>query len=173
MAVTMNQGMVRQSFIRVMLLFISILLLIAVLVYQQTKAQNTELENQRLGLMELNRELDNMARLSSALTMLDELTIDEKTSTRLNLLRHLGLEQSGYMFEVASKQTRQMNNVALYLRQVNIRADIPYRTALGLADRLHNTRKVVLNTVQLEPSPTPGDNVLISIKGTIYGLEKN
>jgi hypothetical protein len=163
----------RQGFTKLMLLITVLLLLAAVLVFRQTQAQGEELAMKQQGLAELQNELDNMAKLSTLLNQLDSLTIDEKTSTRLNLQRHLGLEQSGYKFDVLSKQNRQLDSVALYLRQIEIDTELPYAAALALADRLHNTKKIVLNRLTLSRSSAPGQMVQLKYAGTLYGLDKN
>jgi hypothetical protein len=165
-------GITRQSFIKISMLVIMLLLLMATLIYRVINQQAVLIQAKEQELVNITRELENMAKLSNALIMLDELTIDEKMATRLNLLRHLELEKSSYKFDIVSKQTKQIGDVNLFLRQIDIRAEMPYFAALLLADRLHNTRKMVINQIELSRVNTPGDNVGFYLKGTLYGLEK-
>lgn len=158
------------------LIWIALVLVLSVggLLAFRSAHQTRALIDQRL--LELDaayRELENAERLSAAVKELDEMTIDERTATRLEILRHLGLEQNNYRVEIASRQAQQVGSNALYLRNLKVTAALPYPAGMGLVDRLHNTRKMVLSSVTLEPdTETPG-YVRFIIEGPIYGLEKS
>lgn len=168
----MSKGITRSSFRNITLMMTVGLLLSAMLVFRWASQAGQDIENRMFELANLQQELQNAARLSAALSDLDQLTIDEQTATRLNILRHLGLEQTNYNFNISSKQIRTVGDSNLFLRDVVLTASLPYSAALALADRLHNTKKIVINSLQLRPSSLPGDNVEIVLSGTIYGLEK-
>lgn len=168
----MSKGITRSTFRNITLLMTIGLLLAAVLVFRWASQAGQNIENRMFELANLQQELQNAARLSAALSDLDQLTIDEQTATRLNILRHLGLEQSTYNFSISSKQIRAVGDASLFLRDVVLTATLPYAGALALADRLHNTKKIVINSLQVRPSSLAGDNVELVLSGTIYGLEK-
>lgn len=169
----MSQGITRGSFRNIWLLLLVALLGIALLVFNQGRGAKDEIGAKTSQLGDLTRELDNAARRSAALEELDKLTIDEKTATRLDILRHLGLEQTDYDFQVNARQNRIIGDSTLYLRSVHLEAQVSYAEAMGLVDRLYDTRKIVLNRITVNRSGLPGDKVTLSIDGTIYGLEKH
>lgn len=169
----MSQGMNRSTFRNMWLLSTLLLLALSFLVFQKGRTEQDEIANQVFQLNSLQSELENAARRALALDELDKLTINEKTATRLDILRHLSLEQSGYDFVVNARQTKQVGDSQFYLRSVTLTANLPYANALALIDRLHATKKIIINKIELKQSATPGDNVGLQLDGTIYGLDKN
>lgn len=169
----MNQAIPRTTFRNIWLLTIALMLVIAFTLYRQAVNTQDDMASQQMQLAALRAELDNASRRSLALDKLDGLTINEKTATRLDILRHLGLEQTEYDFQVNTRQARQVGDSSLYLRNVRLEGDMPYAQALDLLDRLRATNKIVLNKMTLRASPKTGDNVHMILEGTIYGLDKN
>ncbi|MCP5405690.1 MAG: hypothetical protein H6922_05670 [Pseudomonadaceae bacterium] len=166
-------GLSRSSFRNVWILLTLAMLGGSFFVFQTTQGYKDDIQRKNASLRSLKSELDNAARRAEALKELDGLTINEKTATRLDILRHLGLEQSGYKFDVNGRQVMNIGNAVLYQRMVRLVADLPYAQAMALVDQLHETRKIVINQVELRRSTSPGDKVNITIEGKIYGLEKN
>lgn len=169
----MNQGLSRKSFRNIWILMMMALLGLAMLVFNQGNDARDDIAGKTAQLADLTRELDNAARRSAALQELDKLTIDEKTATRLDILRHLGLEQTNYNFSVNGRQNRVIGDATLYVRIVRLEADLPYNDAMALIDRLYDTRKIVINKIQVGRSGKLGDMVSIVIEGNIYGLDKH
>jgi hypothetical protein len=121
----------------------------------------------------LQRELANVSRRAATLTELNQLTIDERTATQLNILRHLGLAKMDIDFRLSARDTRQMGVDNLYVRTANIQTQVPYAEALKLLDMLHANRKMVLTEITLLAGrPEKDDDVTLRVNGRIYGLEK-
>ncbi|MFZ2586550.1 MAG: hypothetical protein WAZ18_00270 [Alphaproteobacteria bacterium] len=169
----MKTGMTRASFRNTWVLSTLLILGLAFMAFQNGQSEQETIANNTFQLNALRSELDNAARRSIALEELDKLTINEKTATRLDILRHLGLEQSGYDFQVNARQMKTVGDGNLYLRVVKLQMDLPYGEAMALVDRLHETRKIVISKIEMKRSGKPGDNVYMILEGTIYGLEKN
>lgn len=168
-----TQGVTRRSFRNMSLLLIALLLSLMLLIFNWAQGEGEGITNKTYQLNDLSSELENAARRSAALNELDQLTINEKTATRLDILRHLGLEQTDYNFVVNARTERSVADARLYTRLVQLDAQVPYAAALELVDRLHDTRKIVITRIQLERSAEPGDRVMMRLEGTIYGLDKN
>lgn len=132
----------------------------------------TRIDQAVLDLDAATRELENAQRLSASLAELDAQTMDETTATRLEVLRHLGLEQTDYSVEINSRQEQQVGANALYLRNVVISLDMSYPALLAFIDRFHNNGKLVISSLTLTPSTAQGNLVHLSMAGTLYGIEK-
>jgi hypothetical protein len=169
----MGQGLSRASYRNIWLLLLLMLLGLALMVFNMGRGARQEIDTKTMQLNNLTRELDNASRRSTALTELDKLTINEKTATRLDILRHLGLEQTDYAFAVNAHQDRIIGDTTLYLRSVKLEAQLSYDDAMNLLDRLQDTRKIVLSKITIGRSSDVGDKVSLSIEGTIYGLDKH
>jgi hypothetical protein len=166
----MTRGQVRT-------LWIAILLLLAVATtvsYQFIRGVRAQIGQKQTELAASRQELDNVSRLSAALAVLDRLTIDEGTATRLEILRHLGLEQTDYDVDIGSRQQKQVGGVNLAYHTIKVTAQLPYIAALTVADQLYNTGKIVVTGLTLNtPDPNhPEADVRLELQGTLYGLEK-
>lgn len=162
----------RKSFRNMWLLTIVVLVGLALLAFQTGKSERMSISNQNMNLQSLRVELDNAARRADLLKELDSLTINEKTATRLDILRHLGLEQSGYDFTVNARQIKPVGDATIFQRNVRLETDLSYQGAMKLVDALHETRKIVITSIELKKSGMPGDMVHLTLEGNIYGLEK-
>lgn len=144
--------------------------------YLFVTSQDFQLQIQQANndLIRLNQELENMRNLNVALTELDNLTITEQTATQLDILRHLGLDKSDYNFQLEARDVQNIGGTSLYIHTVQVSAQLPYAEALGLCDRLQNTKKIVMSEITLDaPPPSATDNnVGLIIRGNIYGLDK-
>lgn len=169
----MNQGMNRTTFRNTWILLMLIVVGLAVLVFRQGQMEQDNIAGFTFQLNALKAELENAAKRAIALEELDKLTINEKTATRLDILRHLGLEQSGYDFQVNARQVKVVGESNLDLRVVQLQANMSYDEAMALMDRLHETKKIVISKLELRKSGEAGDKVYFVLEGTIYGLEKN
>lgn len=163
----------RSAYRNIMLTILSVLLGLSAFIF--TRGQNAEQDilNNQNQLTKLKQELENAARLSAALTELDQLTINEQTATQLDILRHLGLEQTDISFSIESREVRAVGQTNLYVRTVRVEGPLSYPAALYLADQLHNTKKIVMTELQLEPVAGKRDKVRLRLVGKVYGLDKN
>lgn len=165
-------SMTRSSYRNMMLLTMVGLVGVATFVFFQGQKEGERIIEAQNRLTKLKQELENAARLSAALTELDQLTINEKTATQLDILRHLGLEQTDINFTLESREIRTVGDTNLYVRTARLDGELPYPAALYLADRLHNTKKIVLTQLQLDPVFDAANKVHLQLVGKIYGLDK-
>ena len=89
----------------------------------------------------------NQETLARQHNQLDDFTIDERNATRLDILRHLELQATGYDFRLEASQSVDAGGVSLFTRQFILKATLPYAQALALADRIHNNPKVVIQSL--------------------------
>ena len=165
---TMNRSTFRNLWLLTMVLAI----LAGLFMFNRAQDTETRITRAEMRLNLLRNELENAARLSAALAELDALTIDERTATRLNILRHLGLENTDYDFNVTAKQVRQLGDTSLIVRNIEMRGLLTYAQSLALLDHLYNTRKIILNRMQMSTTNDYGDAVEVRLSGLLYGLEK-
>ncbi len=159
-------------FRNIWLLFMVCMLASSLFLFKKGEKERTNLERANSRIIQLNRELRNMQSLSAALMELDNLTIDEKTATRLEILRHLDLEKSKYDFILNSSQDLPAGETKVSTRNFTIRTVLPYKEVMGLVDQLHANRKILLSDYSIRPSGEPGDKVLVTVDGRLYGLGK-
>lgn len=165
-------SMTRTGYRNIMLLGLAGLVGISTFVFLQGQKEQEKITEAQNQLTKLRQELENAARLSAALTELDQLTINEKTATQLDILRHLGLEQTDINFMLESREVRTVGDTNLYVRTARLEGQLPYAAALYLADRLHNTKKIVLTQMQIDPLFDGPNKVRLQLAGKIYGLDK-
>ena len=149
------------------------LLLMAYNLFQKGQDNNQRIFRKNASLARLQNEKEEIRKLSAALDQLDKRTINETTATQLSLLRHLDLETKDYTFSVLSKQTTDYGEIPLFLRRVQVQANVSYREALALMDQLHQTNKISLDQFELKRPTEHGDKVQVTVSGTMYGLDKN
>ncbi len=151
-----------------------VLLLLAGAYSTMRKAQefHVEIASEEARREQLARDLRAGNLFSAALADLDNFTINEKESTTLDILRYLNLEESTIKYETRSHSVKPIAGTKLNIRQFSLSGNMAYAEALGQVDWLHNTNKVVIERVNLSPGNDFGDNVLLRIEGTLYGLNK-
>jgi hypothetical protein len=121
----------------------------------------------------LNTELRRGNQFNIDVGELDNLTINERTATVLEILRHLGMEDSTMRYQTRAKTTRKIGAASVYTRRFSLEGVMSYQNALAQIDQLNDTNKVVLNKVMLEPGEGFGNIVNLYIEGTLYGLDKS
>lgn len=164
--------MTRSAYRLFMVLSLVFILGLTVFVFYRGQNESTEILNRQNQLVRLKQELENAARLSAALVQLDQLTINEQTATQLDILRHLGLEQTDVTFTIESREIRTVGSTNLYIRTVRIGSVLPYPASLYLLDKLNNTKKIFINQIEITPSQEQGDKVRMEMRGRVYGLDK-
>lgn len=163
----------RSSYRNFMIITLVVLLAISTFIFFRGQKAEQDILDSQNQLTKLKQELENAARLSAALTELDQLTINEQTATQLDILRHLGLEQTDINFTVESREVRAVGDTNLYVRTVRVEGVLPYPAALYLADRLHNTKKIVMSQLQFEQSFDKKEKIRMRLVGKVYGLDKH
>ena len=129
----MSRGLQRQTFRNIWILSMILLAVLAFAFYNYALTQKERATNQQMQLGSLQTELENASRRSQSLDKLDQLTINEKTATRLDILRHLGLEQTDYQFQVSGNQTRPNRRCIVVLAEYQLtgRFTLCRRTGFG------------------------------------------
>lgn len=165
-------SMTRSGYRNTVLMGMIALFGVSAFVFFQGQKESEKIVDAQNELTKLKQELENAARLSAALTELDQLTINENVATQLDILRHLGLEQTDVNFTLGGRQDKTVGETKLYVRSAQVGGKLNYPAALYLADRLHNTKKIILTQVEVTPDSAESDKVNIMISGNIYGLDK-
>ena len=169
----MIQTLGRKSLARIWLGVSVSLIALAAVCANSANGTRTRIDQAVLDLDAAMRELENAQRLSASLAELDAQTIDETMATRLEILRHLGLEQTTYAVDINSRQEQQVGANTLYLRNVTINLDMPYPSVLSFVDKFHNNGRLVLGSLSLTPSTEEGNNLVhLTMSGTLYGIDK-
>jgi len=165
--------MTRSGFRTVMFLLLFVLLGLSGLIFYWCQKLEADIVSRQNNLTRLKQELENARSLNTALTELDQLTINEKTATQLDILRHLGLEQTDLEFRVESREMRSVGITNLYVHSVRLAGALAYPAALRLADSLQATKKIMITDITLRPVTTDtGDKIQLTLTGRIYGLDK-
>ena len=136
---------------------------------QDTQVEISSAESKK---NQLQRDLRAGNLFSAALADLDNFTINENNATTLDILRHLGLEESVVDYQTRSRSIRPIAGTDLYIRRFNLSGEMSFAEAMSQIDWLHNTNKVVINRVVLEPGEGFGDVVVFELEGTLYGIRK-
>ena len=121
---------------------------------------------------QLQREVRAGNLFSAALADLDNFTINENNATTLDILRHLGLEESSINYQTRSRSIRPVGSTDLYVRRFTLDGSMSFAAAMDQIDWLHNTNKVVINSVEMEPGDGFGDVISFEMEGTLYGIRK-
>ncbi|RYG61566.1 MAG: hypothetical protein EON60_03050 [Alphaproteobacteria bacterium] len=166
--------MIRSTYRNLMLLLLLLSFGVSFYLFRKTQDVQLEIGSFQNDIIRLRQELENAQSLNVALNELDNLTITEQTATQLDILRHLGLEQSNLNFTVESRDEQVIGDTRLFIHNVRIGGNMPYETALNLSDKLQSTKKIVLDAIELTVLPSdPNNFIMFSLAGKIYGLEKN
>ena len=163
----------RTTFRNIMILVSVLLAGSSLFFYYRGKGTKAEIEMLTYSLIALQQELENVARLSASLTELDQMTIDEKTATQLNLLRHLNIEQDSFLFSVLTRQSQTVGETQLYARGIDLQTTLSYPDTLKLMDDLYNTKKLQITAIEMEPEYPVTGRVQMKLSGFVYGLDKN
>ena len=120
------------------------------------------------------RKLQANAQISADLRKLNESTIDQNTSTKLDVLRYMDLADDDIVLNESGETLRKVGRTNLYVRRFSVRprVNVSYNEALRLADRMVNNPAVVVNEISLKVGKGYGDSTELEIRGTLYGLEK-
>ena len=168
--------MTRNLFRNLWLLVTAILLASTWFMFRNGQEATQQADQAQFTINQLQMERNSQQRLATQLDELDNLTIDERNATRLDILRHLDLEATGYKFKLEQPQADDIGGTSLFIRQFELETLLPYAQALALADKLHNNPKVVIDTYSLIrvtlADPVYGEHVKIQINGSLYGLQK-
>lgn len=165
--------MKRSLFRNLWIIFIIAMIGTGYFIFRKAEHQKEILGRVQSRLEQQRRELRNIRNLSASLAELDSLTIDEKTATQLEVLRHLDLEQGKYDFNLRGKQTKKAGGTDVYLRDFILKYTAPYPEALAFVDAFHNNKKVVLTDFKMRQGSGYEYSTEIEFQGRLYGLEKN
>lgn len=164
--------MIRSTYRNMMLILLVVCFGIAFYVFRWSQDFQLQIAERRNDITRLNQELENARSLDVALTELDNLTITEQTATQLDILRHLGLEQSELNFQMESRDVQAVAATNLYIHNVRISGAMSYEAALALSDRLQNTKKIVLTSIEILAPAADTSDITLNVSGRIYGLDK-
>ncbi len=165
--------MTRTTSKRIWLFIIFALLVTAFFSFKKAQDMQTELAQKDSKRQILSSKLRNSNKINVDVAELDNFTINERTATVLEILRHLELEDSTMKYQTRSKTNRRIGAATVYTRRFSLEGIMSYQDALNQVDWLHNTNKVVINKIQMEPGEGFGNIVNLYVEGTLYGLDKS
>lgn len=166
----------RSTFRNVWITSVALLLGSSFWLYQMYEAQRLEIQSAETMQEQLARERQASRDTSADLSRLDKLTIDERKTTTLDIIRHLEIAEPKNVlpYSTTSRVEKVVGTTTLYVRQFSLTTKMSYSQAMGEVARFYRMGKVVINRVSVEPiSGTYDDTVNMKIEGTLYGLQKN
>lgn len=118
-------------------------------------------------------ELNNLNFLVAAQDRLDTLTMDERRSTQLDVLKYLGLEKIKLDFRIDSRESRAVGDTNLIVRTVTVQARKPYSEVMQLVDQLFASGKFNVSTLTLQrgDEAVPESTALV-LQGRLFSLQK-
>lgn len=122
----------------------------------------------------LTAERRSGSQITASLADLESRTVDQKFSTRLDLLRYLGLEESRLKITFGNPSTKRIGSAELTVRVLQVDGALSYEDTLNQLDYFYNTKKVAIKSLSLKAvgNENYDDTVNFSLKGEIYGLRK-
>lgn len=139
---------------------------------QVQKAQERVL--QLRGALESRRsELNNLNFLVAAQDKLDSLTMDERRSTQLDVLKYLNLEKIKLDFRIESRESRAVGDTNLIARTVTVQARQPFVEIMRLVDLLFASGKFNVSTLTLQRGDdTVPESTALVLQGRLFSLQK-
>ena len=164
--------MTRTKFRKLWLFSISIMIIVAMYFHGEYKETEKLINRKTKQVERLTIERRSGRQLTSALADLNSRTIDESTSTRLDILRYLGLEESRLEVNISPAVEKKISRTKMATRRITVTGNLPYTEALNQLDYFYNTKKISINYITVTPAGRYGDMVNFNLGGTIYGLKK-
>jgi hypothetical protein len=164
--------MSRRGYRNAMFFCLIIQLILAGVIFSRTQGLEIEISAAETNLISVQQERDNMARLSAALTELDQLTINETNLTQLDILKYLDLAQTDMKVSMKSVEEKQFGSGSLKVRTIELEGAMPYPAAMNFIDRFHNNRKLIIRSIVMKVDDKERQNISFSVEGTLYGLNK-
>ncbi len=164
--------MKRTTFKYLWLATVFFLLISSFFVYRQSLSMQSDIDRASMRLEQLKRDLRASEQLSIDLAALDDLTMNEKNATKLDVLRHLGLAESNYKYNGGSRSERRLGNTRLYIRRFTLQGEDTYEQVINQLNVLNDNQKVSLHGFTLAPGKGYGDTVAFSAEARFYALDK-
>jgi hypothetical protein len=155
--------------------FLILLAMTAVVGLLWWQIQQTQLQLQSLNatLEGKRAEFANLSMLTKAQDKLDALTLDERASTQLDILRYLGLEQMNFAFSVDARESQAVGDAELIVRTVSLKVQQAYGDVLPLIDKLFGTGKLQITSIQLmRGDELVPEDVNLTMQAKLYSLAK-
>jgi hypothetical protein len=145
----------------------------AILLWWQVQKQQERVVQLRDNLTARQAEFANLTFLVAAQDKLDTLTMDERRSTQLDVLKYLGLEMINLDFRIDGRESRSVGDTALIVRTVTVQTRKPYQEVMAQIDQLFESGKfnIVNLNIQRGDEGKPEDTALL-LKGRLFSLQK-
>ena len=166
--------MTRSSFRRAWLITLALMVGAAMYAHGEYEDALTKSHLMEKAVDRLTAERRSGSQITASLSDLDSRTIDQNSSTRLDLLRYLGLEESRLGIEFGNPSTKRVGNAELTVRTLTITGKLPYEDAMNQLDYFYNTKKIAIKSMELRAVGVVNydSSVEFSLKGEIYALHK-
>lgn len=140
------------------------------------KAQEYETQTgyQEKKRSDLARKLRAGAQVSADLRTLNESTMDQAASTKLDVLRYMNMQDDDINLNESGQVDRKVGASQITVRNFTLtpNEELTYHNALRLVDRMHNNKRIVVESVSLKAGSGYEDSTAVTIKGKLYGLQK-
>lgn len=166
--------MTRSSFRRAWLITLALMLGVAMYAKGEYEDALSKSHLMEKAVDRLTAERRSGSQITASLSDLDSRTIDQKSSTRLDLLRYLGLEESRLTIDFGTPSTKRVGNAELTVRTLLVSGKISYEDAMNQLDYFYNTKKVAIKSIELLAvgSVNYDSTIEFTLKGEIYALHK-
>jgi hypothetical protein len=166
--------MTRSALLNLMLLVLLVCGAVTGLLWWYVQRAEAKLIELRIDLETRKTELANLHQMTEAQTRLDALTLDERTTTQLELLKHLGLEKMELSFEIAAREEQPVGDTSLITRGIVISLDQSYPDQMAFIEKLYGNGKLQIAKIELRRAIVAGiaDPVALRLEGKIYSIEK-
>jgi hypothetical protein len=143
------------------------------LLWLQVQKQQAKVEVLQGNLTTRQNELANLNFLVAAQDKLDELTMDERRSTQLDVLKYLGLEKIKLDFRLDGRESRSIGDTALVVRTVTVQAKKSYQETMELVDRLFASGKFnIVNLTLRKGDENIPESTSLLLQGRLFSLNK-
>ena len=166
--------MTRSALLQLTIIILLVCAAVAGLLWWYIQQADVRLQQLNITRDAKQAELSNLSQMTEAQEKLDGLTLDERETTQLALLRHLELENVPINFQVISREARPSGDTTLITRAISLQMVNGYVEHMALLDQLFGNGKIQINKVTMMRAEKPevADPVDMVVEGMIYSLEK-
>lgn len=165
--------MTRSKFRRFWMITLGLMLAAVMYSYNKYTETGMNIDSMKYQVDNLTLQQQTGNQLTASLADLDSRTINERESTRLDILRYLGLEESRLGISISPAVERNIGGTRVATRDVVISGEMRFEDALSQLDYFYNTKKISIRYVEMVPTKESYDGVVkFSLGGMVYGLQK-
>ncbi len=155
------------------ILFLMCMIICGFLLYWQVQKQQVRVQELESSRAARQLEFDNLRFLVISQDKLDSLTMDERLSTQLDVLKYLGLEKIKLDFRIDGRDSRSAGDTTLIARNVTVQARKSYQEINALVDQLFNSGKFnIVNLTLTKGDDSLPESTALMLQGRLFSLQK-